>query len=1201
MPFFTQRDRRPYRARSIENQRVRAISSVRRRMSIAALQFLRAMKLTAVVLLAFSLHVSARAYSQSITLKLSHEPLDHALKLIEQKSGYAMAYIKEDIEGITVSLNVENASIDEVLKACLKGSPLSYSIEDKIVSIKKNSPVLVTEPEAANPPGNLKGIIFNEDNQPLPGTTITIKEEGRVTVTNDKGEFELTGIDSNSTVIISHIGYATQEIKLHGKFSLRVHLSMSAAKLQEVSIAYSNGYQVLPAERQTGSFDLINNQLFNREVTPDVISRLDGIASGVYFDKRSLSNNGLPTISNVIIRGLSTINANTTPLIIVDNHPYDGDPNNIDPNDVENITILKDAAAASIWGVRAGNGVVVITTKKGKLNQPLRITANTNFTVTGKPRLFSSPNNIKSTDFIDIEENLFTQGFYSSQLTDPTAPPVSPVVDLLNQASNGTITSAQANSEINGFRNQDVRNDLLKYFYREQTNQQYNISLSGGNERASYYLSTGYDKNMNTVVGDEADRFNINSNNSYHPVKNLEIDANLVYTEQLNYSDNTLNQLRTGGPTGYGLLPYAQLADAKGNPLPYLKDYSTEFAEQAQSHGFLNWQFYPLQELRDHWNTGTTRNYDIRINTGLTYKIIPGLSASVKYQYERTLGNIASLTTSQSYSARNLINEYSKVSGSTFSSFNLPNGGILVSSQNNLNSETSGAQLDFNRTYGVSQVVALAGVEARSTETDQSSNAQYGYNNQLGTSIPVSYITEYPLYPSGNYATIPYQTTVTGLLNRYTSIFGNASYTYNRLYTITVSARKDASNLFGVNANDRGTPLWSVGGKWQLSNEKFYKSKLLPELGLRATYGYSGNVYGIGAVTTIRYSGAATYTNLPQASVFNAPNNDLKWEKDGMTNFGIDFGTKDNRITGSLEYFYKNLKDLIQPVLIDPTSGAPGGTISENIANVKGNGADIQLTSRNIIGVFHWESSLLLSHYKDRVVNYLNAYGTPVASSYVGEPSFPSGIVGAPLEAVYAYKWAGLDQAGNPQGLLQGKPSEDYIDIMNDSVKNLRFMGSALPLYYGTFRNTFSYKNFSVSANISYRFSYYVQKNTISYSGLYNSWSANADYYKRWQSPGDEKKTTVPSMIYPIDGNRDAFYAGAEPNFIKGDNLRLQDISLSYVLTTHGNKNVFKDITFYGYMKDLGILWRGNKQHLDPDYLGIPPSKSFSLGVKASL
>jgi len=332
------------------------------------------------------------------------------------------------------------------------------------------------------------------NNTPIQGALIEAEKSHTRAITNNKGQFTLSVTAPKETIIISHIGYngyrGLLSAVLGRKEEIALKLSPVTGNLAG-AVVYT-GYQSLPKERATGSFEKIDNNLLNLRVSTDITSRLENVSS-VYFDRR---NNG----QNINIHGLSTIYANTKPLVVLDNFPYEGDLTNINPNDVEDITILKDAAAASIWGVRAGNGVIVINTKKGRYNKKPVLEFNSNITVSKKPDVFYAKT-LSASDYADVETMLFNNGFYNASINNTTNRPVlSPVVEILAKKRAGTLSADEATARIDALRKYDVRNDYAKYLYCPVLKQQYSLTYSGGSDKYSYSISGGYDKNLDNLV-----------------------------------------------------------------------------------------------------------------------------------------------------------------------------------------------------------------------------------------------------------------------------------------------------------------------------------------------------------------------------------------------------------------------------------------------------------------------------------------------------------------------------------------------------------------------------------------------------------------------------------------------------------------------------------------------------------------------------
>lgn len=1037
----------------------------------------------------------------------------------------------------------------------------------------------------------IKGrIVDSIDNKPLHGATIKIKSTSLSTSTDEDGAFIINAKADQGVLIFSFIGYKTIEINFSqldiGPFNIA--LAKDQSTLKEVNIV-STGYQTLPKERATGSFSTVNKDRYNELVTPDVVSRLEYLANGV-----SVFRNNATGTNQFMVRGISTINGPTAPLFVVDNFPYDGDINNINPNDIESITILKDAAASSIWGTKAGNGVIVITTKKGRYNQPLKIDFSSSVTLGDKPDLnYLKP--ISSSDQIAFERNLFDRGYYDNQISSTQYPVLSSVIQILVKARNGTIPAAQADQQIASLQNNDVRNDFAKYVYQKAVNQQYSTQISGGNDRLNYLVSTGYDKDISELAA-AYDKLNIRSQASFNPVSGLQVTASMLYTKSVNKS----------GRQGYGYIqqPYQMLADANGNALPVAQTYSQAFKDNAAQTGqLLDWNYFPLTDYQHNYTSTLTQ--DVLANFGVDYQLIRGLTIDVKYQYEKQQIDGTNTYDSQSYFARNLINSFTQVSG-TIATYPIPKGGILDLQNNGLSSNDLRGQLNFNRSWGKHDISLLAGEELRQINSTGNSSRNYGFDDNTLVTVPVNYTTTYANYATKNLASIPYNNYLSETLNRFVSFYALGAYTFNGKYSLSGSLRRDGSNLFGVETNDKWKPLWSSGLSWEISKEGFYHSEFLPYLKFRATYGFNGNVDpSKSAVTTISYISTSVYTNSPYAQVRNFSNPDLRWEKVGTLNLGIDFHTKNDRIAGSIDFYRRNSTDLYATIPVDYTVGLGISTLTKNVAAMTGNGVDFEVNTKNIDRAFKWLTNFNLNYYRDKVTNYYAT--TNNGNAYVIDNENP--VLGKPVWGVYSYKWAGLDAHGNPQGYVNGNISEDYTSITGSGTKlsDLVYNGPRFPVFYGTVGNTFSYAGISIMARITYNFGNYFRRSSLSYSALAGSGLTNgADYARRWQKPGDENITDVPSFVYPISSARDNFYAGSQALIEKADAIRLQYITASYDLNQKKHHWLpVKSAQLFLNANNLGILWRANKSGIDPNYTLnyslMPPPKTFSIGLRANL
>lgn len=1181
-------------------------------------QIHKTMKLLCFLMTAAFLQVYATGSAQ-VTLSLKGAPLEKALHEIERQTGYGFLYTKKMMrEAPDVTIDVKNVSVSQALQECFRGQPLEYSIDKNTIVITRK--VLTSEWQLPGfvlpPPIDVHGRVVNEKGEPVAGASIKVKGSDKGISTDANGEFVLTGIDENATLIISGVNIETFEVKVNGKTDLGVLKGkLKISENEEIEIV-STGYQQLPKERATGSFVFIDNKLLNRRVSTNILDRLEGVTSGLIFNPGSI--NAGTRLRNeqtgITIRGRSTIDEKVSadPLIVLDNFPYEGNINNINPNEVESITILKDAAAASIWGTRAGNGVIVITTKKGKYNQKLKVELNSNLTFGEKPNLFYSKNYLPSTGFIEVETYLFNKGYFDRYINDTYSHSmISPVVDILDKKRSGLLSEADAQTKLDALKQNDVRKDFEKYVYRPSLSQQYSVNMKGGTQKAAYSLTAGYDKNLESLIRNKYERFSINSINTFSPAKNLELTADIRYSNSvatINTNGAAYGNVSVGGAYGR-VFPYARLADDEGNPMAIVKNFRSDYINSTANLGFLDWTYKPLEDIR--YADYTSAIADLILRGMIKYNFTPALNAVVQYQYQSQSTQNRNYQSLQSYSTRNLINTFfnpAETSGTL--RYPVPKGAILDLYNGTLTSGNFRTQLNYNKLFNnVHEITALGGVELREISMIGTPRTSYGYDEETGASVSnLNYQAYYPINPVGSSPIPAPSGNVSGSTNRYISYYGNIAYTFHSRYTVSASARKDGANIFGVKTNDKITPLWSGGVSWDISKEKFYRFSALPYLKLRASYGYNGNVYNASAYLTAQYR-TSELTGQPYSTIISPPNPLLRWEKVRNINIGIDFRSKSSVFSGSIEWYQKDGTDLINKTPLAPSTGF--SSFKGNAAALRTKGLDMTLNTINVRRAVEWNTSVLVSYQSDRVVHIDKAFDTKtlVGSSVLGTPEFAGllPVEGKPLFGVYSYKWGGLDKEGNPQGYLEDKLSTNYTEILSkSSFNNLVFHGSSRPVWFGSVRNTITWKGLSISANITFKLKYFFRRSSVNLnywqniSGIYT----NEDYDKRWQKSGDENLTNVPSLVYN-NPNRNNFYQGSSVLIEKGDHIRLQDITLQYTLDKQVFKNLpFEQVQLYMYANNLGILWRANNQGIDPDFIdngtqmAIPNPKTISLGLR---
>ncbi len=1170
------------------------------------------MKCTIILLLAACLQVSANGHAQTISVKFRELSFEKALKEVARKSGYQVFYQQAQIkQAKPVSISKENTDVREILNELFKEQPLKYEIANKtiVVSVKEEkkqpesihqglSPELTALPP---PPMNISGRVTDSTGQPLENVSVFIRGTSKGTRTDAEGFFSLKDVPEGAVIEASLIGYQVLTVNVGTRTAFNnLVMKLKPGEISNVVVKGSTGYQVISKDHP-GSFDVINNELLNRSVTTNILDRIRDLTPGVSFDN---PNDGL------LIRGRNSIFSNVSPLIVLDNFPYDGDINSINPNDIESVTILKDAASAAQWGARAGNGVIVITTKKGKTPKP-QVSFNSNITIQNKPD-FSSLPIISSADAIDVEKYLFDQGFYNAAITNVfNKTPLSPVQEILLRKRNGFITAAEADALIEPMKTIDFRDDLKNYFYQKAVNRQLAVSVSGNTPVHNYFMSAGWDHSVAGLVGNSNDRVTLLSKNIFKVNSKMSVGADVNYAQGISMSGGNPG-LSINSGAGKSLYPYADLVSDNGQALSIVKNFNNSYIDSAGGGNILDWKYRPFDEINASNNKLT--NNEFRIKADLIYKLNSFITLDVMYQFHTRNLTSTNEATINAYSTRNNINTFYQPNAiNDILKFPIPKGSILGLVNSYSISHQGRANLRFNKSFGSNHFVqAFAGFEIKNLATTGNNYTVYGYNRAGSLVNPnMDFVTSYITYPR-LYTTSPVQSTISNTqavsetLDRFLSYYFNALYSFKNKYNFSSSFRYDAANLFGVKANQQGVPLWSVGAGWQLSKENFYKSRFLPVLTLRATYGYNGN-YSRATTALTTATSSVNQLGALQSTIQNPPNSNLRWEQVRMFNVGLDFEFKNRRVYGSFEMYRKSIKDLMGTGPIDPTTGAYNSgtavpTFFGNLASMKGNGYELSVSALLLKRKLKWETTFVFSYAQTEVTEYLQPPPT-TAPAFIGLSNSITPIVGQPLYTMYGYAFAGLDPlTGDPLGYMGKEVSKDYNSIINNTkIKDLIYFGVIQPPYFGAFRNTLSFGDMQLSLNMAYRFGHYFRRNSINYTGLFNSWTGHSDFAKRWKKAGDEMITNVPSMIYPTNLARDlSFYGNSAVLVERGDYISFEDINFSYNLTKRTLKKLpIENIRFYSYISNLNLLlWKANKAGIDPRLNGsLQQGVSYALGL----
>ena len=1033
--------------------------------------------------------------------------------------------------------------------------------------------------------------------QTLIGATVRNLTLHTTTSTNKEGLFSIAIKTALDTLLFSAIGYQEQKLTVANFLKINHVLSLQPINMELREVVVSTGYQKLSQKNLTGAFTQIDTTLLERSSSPDFLTRIDGISNAVNFDRRRGND------QKFSIRGISTLTENATaPLIILDDFPYQGDLRNINPDEIASITLLKDAAAAAIWGVGAANGVLVISTKKGKLKQPLQITYHAAFNSTTPPNLYQNPQ-MSNVDFLNFEEQLFNLGYFNSTLNNTrNRPVVSPYVEQLAKFRSGLMTQQQLADAKQTFMNEDVRADFEQYVYQPAQSTLHSLSFTGGTSKSAHTLNLGYTGKQNNLIGNGGQKLNVHSENTYQPFKFMKVDLGVFYThseEKLDAEGGYGSMISGGGKNN--LYPYAALADGNGSPLAIPKDARFGYIDTAGSGKLLDWKYRPLAEAA--LNNHHIKSNAVILKVGAQFKILPSLNVDAKYQYENGNSQDQLIYAKNSYYVRNLVNRYSTMNGNTVVR-NIPYGAIKDQTLSGYVATSGRLQFNYDHTFAIKHHLnMIAGAEIRTYVNQSQSYRYYGFDEDILTSTAVDYKTSFPIYGvlSSN-STILNKDNNEKTTSHNVSLFSALYYTYAGKYTFSSSLRRDANNLFGATTNNKWQPLWSAGFSWNVSDENFYP-KTFPSTRLRMSYGYTGNVNGnVTAYTILTYRqaaiGSTSLTGLPNANITGLPNPDLKWESTGILNIGLELNGKGNPWSLSIDVYHKNSQDLIGLIPADPTLGGTTAVLA-NTAVLASKGIDLSLNYPiRRSKIWGWDVNFLYSFNRNEVKKYL--YTPTFFSSYIGDGAIINPILGQAAYNMGSYTWQGLDAQGNPMVFINGQSSKDYASAnTNLALRDIHFGGSALPTHFGAIRNDFNWKRLALSVNVSYQLGYYYRRPSINYSSLASAWNGHPDYANRWQNPGDELKTNVPSFIYPLNSTRDQVYSFSDLLVEPADHVRLKDIRLSYTMKSFPH---FKNSSIFLIGTDLGLIWKASHYPTDPEYSAtLAPSKTISIGFKTNI
>ncbi|CAD0000479.1 SusC/RagA family TonB-linked outer membrane protein [Flavobacterium salmonis] len=1174
-------------------------------------KFLNVMK-KSLLLSIFFFNIVAFAYSQKVTIKVKNQSVSSVLKTITRKTNVEFFY-SDDVFNAQrrVDIAFDNADIMTVIKELIGDNYKAEFVNNKLIVIALNTKVKTTTASVIEEKVKIKGVVTNAKKENLFGASVWVKGTKDGAVTNFDGSYEIMA-HKGDVLVFEYLGYKKTEVTVSESLIINPVLLEDVSKLDEVKIV-STGYQKLDRERSTGSFVALTAKDLEKVPVNNVLHRLEGQVAGLQLNILDSDNtfvygttfgDGQGRSSyNVAIRGKSTLETNAMPLVVLDGTPTELDIRTINPNDIEKITFLKDAAAASIYGARAANGVMVIDTKKGKQGQT-RINFSQNYGFSNKPSLSKLPL-MNSAQVLNLEQEFVDRNL----VTDPASvtymltSPVSQGMDLMFQYKRGDITEAQRNAGLDVLRNRNTYGQAEKYLLQASTTQNYNLSVSGAENDYSYFMSGSYSKEETQAKGNSGQRLTLLSNQDFKLFNYLKMNTSLRGSI-FNYNSNGLG-LSPLGTSLNTLLPYDQIVGDDGNSVDYYRRYYSAQTIPLEQSGYLPWTYNYIDELKNSDRSSNELNFGATISA--TAPLLKGLDAVGTYSVENSSSSNDNMFNENTFYTRDRINSATSINGNGDLVYGIPKGGIYQNNEFGTSSYTMRGQLNYDGIIGQDHLInAMGGIEARETRETQDSRTLFGYNSKTQTSVDI---------PSQNYVdvngynyTLQYGNEHKDVRRRFLSYYANAGYTYKNKYTLTGSARLDDYNNFGVDKKLRRTPLWSTGAKWNIKDESFLKEvSLINSLALRASYGYNGNInLEVFPFTNISLSNLDTFSQQPYAFITAPANPNLRWEKTAILNFGVDFSILNNRLGGTIEYYQKDSKDLIVDFPISPFYGVQNNALKQNAATISGTGVDLSLNATILKAKdFTWDSGLVVSYNTSEVTDsrfqnysqYLNGAGTTPP------------VEGYPLNSVFAFRSAGLDATGRTQVYDKSGNIVNSFTSLKE-IADMKYMGTNIPSYFGSFNHTFTYKKVSLYILATYKFDYVLFKPTyggyVNRQGRFNQYDLNSDIDQRWRTPGDEATTSVPG-IQGSTGLSYVRYMFGEDQIIEGDHIRFRELSLKYDLNSLINRGTITGASVTFTARNLGFFWRKNKDGLDPDFLPytgtnmkLPAMAMYSIGLNVN-
>lgn len=1179
------------------------------------------MKLKLVLILCCVGNLSANSLlsqQSAFSVAFENKTLVSVFEELKVKTGYSFTYNKGTVnENERVTVEMKDATLEEILTKVLTERGYKYEVADKVIFVSAAKNRVLQQPANVTVTGTARNVA----GQPVAGVSVYLKgDPRRGTSTDANGKFLIAVPQQKEIILVfSFLGMHTKEVDCSTRHVVDVVMEESSIMSEEVVVT---GYQTIDKSKMAGSYSTITKEDLLNLGTQTLEQLLQGKLAGVVVQNQD----GLVgTRQKTRVRGTSTLLGNQEPVWVVDGiiqedplpfkasefNNYGTDASNselmrnfvgnaiswLNPIDIEDITVLKDASATAIYGVKAANGVIVITTKKGSKDGRVYINYAGNASVSSKVT-YDKMNLMNSQERIDVSREIYNEGLLVGSDLQPVG-----YQAVLKEYLDGKISADLFNEQIK--RLETVNTDWFDLLFRNAVSHNHSVGVSGGNEKTQYSASVGANFTNGTSKGNKSDKYTGKISLTSVFWDRLTIDVSLAAS--IANTDSYTSQVS----------PYSY-ASKTSRVIAAFDDDGKYFFYPHQANGY---RYNVLNEL-DLSGATNMQNYT-NLKLGLRYRIFDDLFFRTNFG----LNYASSVSESWADERTNYITD---MRGYEFGEYMptdklykqsvLPHGGELNMEENRNTNYMLTNTLDYTRRFGTHHYVSVSLIqEMRSNMYRGFSETTYGYLPGRGkkVTLPPAMIETGGTQMIANrlyaYNFIKYN--VVDRTANYLSFAGAATYMYDNRYVLNASIRSDATNRFGQDKSARYQPVWSIGLRWNAVNEPWMQDQdLISALSLRFSYGFQGNVaenIGPDLITVIPtdYGGLDPTTGEYVLKVKYPPAPGLKWEKSKSLNYGLDFGFFNNKITGVFEYYHKKGTDIITSHNVAYENGVT--SMPMNSGEMLNYGWEVSLSFVPVrTRDFIWNLSVNTSKNYNKVQTRLEAndYWYKAVSGTLDQ-------YGYPVTSFWAFRFTELDpDTGMPVFDLTG---EDTAEAKLNAVKYMKYMGKLDPDLSAGLTTSFQYKNIRVSSSFTLQvggkkfLSNLYSSDITNLSGLNEYQNLPKDLVDRWRKPGDELNTNIPVLPQRNNVSRDVagrtltwmqMYNYSDIRVVNASFLRCQNINISYSMPEKLIRNWAGGMSLSFTMSNPFIIASKDYKGKDPEVASgrQPITRTYNFGLSVN-